>query len=130
MGGLHGIDYINSWGFGIKGYWSTAALLLDYRALELVQCSIPRGAQVPDRVGEGGEGIRKPAEERELDEAGVTPVVTAINLRRFRAALVGPPQEPPNRRRANRAPDNPEYTMSYEVVVIPLCANVMYSINY
>ena len=45
---------------------------------------------------------RKKREEEEADRVVIAPGVTAGQLRRFRAALVGPPLEPPKRRRLIR----------------------------
>ena len=58
-------------------------------------------------MGEGrGKGVPKPAEKKEAEEADkveVAPGVTVASLmRRFRAALVGPTQGLPKRRRLCR----------------------------
>ena len=54
-------------------------------------------------MGEGrGKGVRAQQREREAEEADkveVAPGVTVASLRRYRAALVGPTQGIPKRRR-------------------------------
>ena len=58
-------------------------------------------------MGEGrAKGVQKPAEEEreaeEVDKVEVAPGVTVASLGRFRAALIGPNQGLPRRRRLCR----------------------------
>ena len=85
--------------FGITGDWNTAAL--GPRAW----CSTVReggrsfmAAWVKEEVKASEHRLRKRRAE-EADKLEVAPGVTVASLRRLRAALIGPTQEIPERRR-------------------------------
>ena len=87
--------------FGIGGSegWRTAALEPG-RWFEMVTEGSRRFMAAWRKEEEkGAESRRKKREAEAADKVTVAPGVTAGQLRRFRAALIGPLQGPPKRRR-------------------------------
>ena len=88
--------------FGVTGNWSTAAL--DPGVLY----STVRGggrrfmAAWAKEEENASKQWQKKKKAEEADKVEVTPGVTVASLSRFRAALIGPTQEPPKRRRLCR----------------------------
>ena len=89
--------------FGIAGDWSTAALDPGawYSTVREGGCCRFIAAWVKEEETASGHWQRK-REAEEPDNVEVAPGVTVASLRRFRAALIGPTQGLPTRRRLCR----------------------------
>ena len=86
--------------FGITGDWSTATLDpgVWYGTVREEGCRVT-AAWVKEEERASEYRQRKREEAEEADKVEVAPGVTAASLRRFRAALIGPTQGLPKRRR-------------------------------
>ena len=86
--------------FGVTGDWSTAALDPEAWYNTVVHEGGCRFMAAWVKEEENASNRRqKKREAEEADKVGVAPGVTVANLRRFRAALIGPTQRLPKRRR-------------------------------
>ena len=85
--------------FGITGDWNTAALDPGawYSTVRDGGCRIM--AAWVNEEEKASEYRQRKREAVEADKVEVAPGVTVASLRRFRAALIGPTQEFPKRRR-------------------------------
>ena len=85
--------------FGITGYWSTAALDPGFWFSTVREGGCRFMAAWVKEEEKSSEHRQKKREAEEADEVEVAPGVTVASLRRFRAALIGPTQGLPKRRR-------------------------------
>ena len=89
--------------FGIPGDWSTAALDpgVWYSTVDEGGCSFMAAWWAKEEENMSKHRHRK-REAKEADKVEVAPVVTVASLRRLLAALIGPTQGLPKRRRLCR----------------------------
>ena len=85
--------------FGIMGDWSTAALDPGVWYSTVREGGRRFMAAWVKEEGKASEHRQRKREAEEADKVEVAPGVTVASLRRFRAALIGPTQGLPERRR-------------------------------
>ena len=88
--------------FGITGDWSTAALDTGVWYSTVREGSCRFMPAMMKEVEKASEHRQRKREVEEADKVEIAPAGTVASLRRFKAALIGPTQELPKRRRRCR----------------------------